>query len=86
MPPEKMPAGDVPFGPAAAAVRVRNWLPSTTDPLPDSVVIEAPEVVPEMSNVPFVATDTPLDVAMLPLPVSAKVAVPVVGAIVVRPV
>ena len=88
MMPEKIPAGLVPADPAAAAVSVRVRLPSATLPAPDSVVIEAPAVVAEISSVPLAAIDTPLEVAMLPMPDSASVAVPAggLGAIVVRPV
>ena len=65
----------------AAFDRVSIWLPSVTAPAPVTLVTVAPEVVAEMSNVP--ASATPEDAAMLPLPVSAKVAP---AAIVVAPV
>ena len=55
----------------ATTVAVSVWLPKATVPLPDSVVIDAPALVLEISNVPL--SLTPLDVAMLPLPDSARV-------------
>ena len=54
------------------AVMVSVRAPSTAEPLPDNVVIEAPDVVPEMSNTPLSAT--PDEVAIAPVPVSDKVA------------
>jgi hypothetical protein len=88
MTPAKLPAGFEPSDPAPPAVTVSVWLPSTTEPRPASVVIEAPVLVPEMSNVPPVATNTSLEVAMLPLPINARLAVPPtgLGAIAVTPV
>jgi hypothetical protein len=81
MTPKKVPAGFDPSAPAAPAVIVRVWPPSTTEPLalPESVVMEAPAVVPEMSNVPPLSINTMLDVATLPLPNSARVALPPAG-------
>ncbi len=55
-----------------AFVRVSVRSPSTTLPLPESVVIAAPAFVPAMSNVP--SSVTPDDAAMLPSPASARVA------------
>ena len=54
------------------AVIVSALLPSRVEPLPDRVLIEAPVVVPVMSNTPLAAT--PEEVATLPVPVSARVA------------
>ena len=54
-----------------AFVSVRVRAPSVTPPAPDSVAIEAPEVVPEISKVP--ASATPLDVAIEPEVNSANV-------------
>ena len=53
------------------AVMVSALLPSTVEPLPEIVVMEAPVVVPEMSNTALLAT--PEEVAMEPVPVSARV-------------
>ncbi len=64
-----------------AFVRVSVRLPSTTLPLPDSEVIDAPVFVPAMSNVP--SSMTPDEAAMLPLLASARVAP---GVMVVAPV
>ena len=55
---------------------VSVWLPSVTWLLatPLSVMMVAPALVPEMSNVPAAfATFTWLDVATLPVPLSASV-------------
>ena len=55
---------------------VSVWLPSVTLLLatPLSVVMVAPAVVPDMSNVPAaLAKFTWLDAAMLPVPLSASV-------------
>ena len=56
-----------------ALVRVSVLLPSATLPLPLSVMIEAPEPVAEMLNVPGPATLTSLESSMFPLPESANV-------------
>ncbi len=69
-----------PSKPLLPAVNVSVLLPSATLPPPDSVVIDAPFVVPEMSRTP--SFTTPLDAAMLPVPCSASVP----AAIVVVPV
>ena len=53
-----------------ASDKVSVCAPSATNPLPDSVVIVAPDVVPEILNVPSSAT--PLDAAMPPVPVSTN--------------
>ena len=56
--------------------KVSVWPPSLTElpATPDSVVTVAPDVVPEISKVaPALATLTPLDDAMLPMPESASV-------------
>ena len=47
-------------------VKVKVWLPRLTAPLPDNVLIDAPLVVAEISNVPLLVTCE--DVAMDPLP------------------
>ena len=62
MTPEKVPA---------PAVSVSVSVPRVTPPAPDSVLIEAPAVVAEISKVP--ASATPLDVAIEPEPDSASV-------------
>ena len=54
------------------AVIVSVCAPSETPPVPDRVLIDAPAEVPEMSNVPLSAT--PEEVAMLPVPMRARVA------------
>jgi hypothetical protein len=54
-----------------AAVSVKVFEPNVTTPDPLSVSMLAAEVVPLMSKVP--ASATPLDVAMEPDPVSARV-------------
>ena len=67
----------VPFGPPWALVRVSVWPPSATEPVPFKVVMLAPAVVPEMSNVPLSVTpelDAPKELAMLPVPLRARVA------------
>ena len=51
---------------------VSVWPPKLTLPAPESVLIVAPAVVPEMSNVPA-ATLTRLELERLPVPVSASV-------------
>ena len=56
---------------ASGIVSVSVCAPSVTVPLPDSVMIEAPGVVAEMSNVPSSATS--LELAMVPAPDSASV-------------
>ena len=60
-------------------------LPKVTTPTPapllDKVLIDAPALVPEISKVPLAAT--PLEFAMLPVPVNASV---VLAPIVVAPV
>ncbi len=63
------------------AVIVRGWLPSATVPVPARLRIDAPEAVPAMSSVPLSMTRD--EAAMLPAPVSARVAP---GAMVVTPV
>ena len=55
-----------------ALLRVRLCAPKVTVPAPESVEMLAPLVVAAMSKVPALAT--PLDAAMLPVPLSAKVA------------
>ena len=62
--PEKVPAAALSVRPLLAAV--------TTLPAPDKVVIVAPLVVPDTFNVPLATT--PLDVAIEPLPLYARVA------------
>ncbi len=57
-----------------APVKVRVLDPNATLPLPDSVTIEAPAVVPEMSKVPSSAT--PEDWATEPVPESFRSALP----------
>ena len=64
--PENIPEAFVSVRSLSAAVR--------TSPLPDRVWIDAPCVVPVMSNVPSAVT--PLDEATLPLSESARVAPP----------
>ena len=67
----------------APAVIVRVCEPRFTLLLaaPVSVVIEAPAVVPEISNVAAaVVRPTPLDAAMLPVPVKASVPASIVVA------
>src|SRR6185503_10500288 len=74
VPPEtiKPPAPSVaPSKLPLALVSVKLFAPSATVPLPVNVVIEAPAVVPEISNVPLLAT--PLDAATLPAPDRASV-------------
>ena len=66
-----MPAKD-----PEALARVSVLLPRMTELLavPARDIIVAPDVVPEMLNVPEeLATFTPLDDAMLPVPVNARV-------------
>ena len=63
MPPENVPD---------AVVSVKDLPPSVTAPPPDKLVIEAPIVLPEISNVPLSAT--PDDDAIAPLPFNASVA------------
>jgi hypothetical protein len=87
MPPSAMPPENV----VEPLVIVSVCAPSATLPdwpAPESakVMIEAPAEVCEMSNVPPVAIATLLEVAMLPAPVSASVALAPEGAIVVAPV
>ena len=71
--PAMMPAKVV-----APLLIVSVLVPSVTAPLPDNVLIEAPAVVPEISKVPLSAT--PLEAAMLPEPLSAKVPAEIVVA------
>ena len=54
-----------------AADKVKVFVPKTTEPAPESVVIVAPEVVALISNV--AAFETPLEVPIEPLPLKAKV-------------
>src|SRR6185503_15803454 len=54
-----------------ALVRVSVLVPRATLPEPDKVLMNAPELVPEISKVPL--STTPLDEAMLPAPASASV-------------
>ena len=56
-------------------------LPNAVTPLPDKVMIDAPDVTPEISNVPFAIML--LDDDTLPEPV--KINLPVVELIVVVP-
>ena len=75
MPPETVRPPVPPIAPdrvPAALLSVSVCEPSVTVPAPDSVVIVAPEVVPEIFNVP--ASETPEEAAMLPAPDSASVA------------
>ena len=72
------PVSVSPPAPPITPANVEDWLvsvsvfdPSVTPPDPDSVAIEAPLVVPEISNVPLSAT--PLDNAIDPAPASARV-------------
>jgi len=55
-----------------ALLRVRFCAPKVTVPAPERSLMEAPLVVAAISKVPALAT--PLDDAMLPVPLSAKVA------------
>ena len=55
-----------------APVRVRVCAPSTTLPVPDRLVTDAPAVVPEMSKVPF--THGSSESAIEPVPIRARVA------------
>ena len=63
------------------AVMVSGLAPSVVEPLPASVVMEAPDVVVEISNTPL--SVTPEDEAMAPDPVRVSVAPELM---VVRPV
>ncbi len=62
----------VPPNVSCPAVTVRVRPPRTTVPLPARLPTEAPAFVPAMSNVPLSMTRD--EAAMLPLPVSARVA------------
>ena len=55
-----------------ASVSVRVSAPRLTTPDPDRVMIEAPALVPEISNVPLSATSD--ESAMEPVPVSSRLA------------
>ena len=80
VPPLRPPSAITPAKVSLALVRVSAWPPSATVPLPDRLVIDAPDVVPEMSNAPLAATALAL---IDPAPANARVA-PV--SIVVSPV
>ena len=69
------PSAITPLKVVLALLSVRVWAPSLTLPTPapllDKVLIDAPALVPEISKVPLAATL--LEVAILPLPLKAKV-------------
>ena len=69
------PSAITPLKVVLAAVIMRVLDPSLTLPTPapllDKVLIDAPALVPEISKVPLAATL--LEVAMLPVPLKAKV-------------
>ena len=69
------PSAITPLKVVLALLSVRVWAPSLTLPTPapllDKVLIDAPALVPEISKVPLAATL--LEVAMLPVPLKAKV-------------
>ena len=74
MPPVRVTPPLPPIAPEKAVealVRVSVCAPRATLPEPDRVLIEAPDVVPEISKMPL--SVTPLDEAILPVPVSASV-------------
>ncbi|CAB4816330.1 unannotated protein [freshwater metagenome] len=74
VPPEIPPSAITPLNVLLALVRVNAFEPSFTLPKPtslDKVLIDAPEVVPDISNVAL--SVTPLEARILPAPVIAKV-------------
>ena len=64
-----------------ALVRVRYLLPRVTRPLPERVTIDAPRLVPEMSNVPLSTTSDDWAIDPVPVRISSAPAL-----VVVRPV